>query len=343
MKTLYNKSFLKFSDFTSQEILYLLNFSKILKKKKQKNKEIKYLKNKKIILIFEQTSTRTRCAFEIAAYEQGAYTTILNPSDTHIKHKESIEDSIKIFNLLYDGIQYRGNSHNTIKLFKKYAKIPVWNGLTQKFHPTQVLADIFTMKEIYPNLSFFEIKCAYIGDAQNNISNTLLEAAKILKFQLTIIAPKKYWPKKEFLEKYIYNTTSKINNIQYTENISIGTKKIHFIYTDVWVSMTENENCWTKKIKDLLPYQVNENLIYHTKNPNIKILHCLPALHNQDSILGKKLHTLYNLKNGLEITHSIFKSKYNISFQQANNKLHTIKALLISNLCIFDSFKKIFK
>lgn len=329
MNTLYKKSFLKFSDYQKKEILYLLKISKILKNQK---KEKKFLKSKKIILIFEQSSTRTRCSFEIAAYEQGVYSTILNSNESHLGYKESIQDTTKILNKLYHGIQYRGTSHNTLKIFKKYATIPIWNGLSKLFHPTQILADLFTIKEIYPNLEFEEIKCAYIGDAQNNISNTLLEAAKILKFQLIIIAPKKYWPKKKFLDKYIYKTNTKINNIQYTENISIGTKNIHFLYTDVWVSMTEQEKNWKKKIYDLLPYQINSQLIKKINNPKLKILHCLPAFHNTQSTLSKKIHNKYNLKKGLEISEKIFKSQYNISFQQSYNKLFTLKALLISTL-----------
>ncbi|MGI4816641.1 MAG: ornithine carbamoyltransferase [Janthinobacterium lividum] len=336
MKTLYKKSFLQFSDFTQEEILYLIKLSRFIKNQKNKKKEKKYLKGKKIVLIFEKQSTRTRCAFEIAANDQGAYTTYIGPNDTHIGYKESVQDSAKILGTIYDGIQYRGYNDSVLYDFKKYSNKPVWNGLTNTFHPTQILADLFTMQEIYPNKKLQKIKCAYIGDAQNNIANTLLDAANFLNLKINIISPKIYQPKKNFLLNL--NKKRKKNiNILYTDNIKKGVKNVDFIYTDVWVSMGEKKSAWEKKINTLYPYQVNQKMLDMTKNPDIKILHCLPALHDKQSSLGLEIHNKFNIKNGLEISNDVFNSNFNISFQQSENRLHTIKALLISCLS-----KKIF-
>ncbi|VFP78220.1 Ornithine carbamoyltransferase subunit I [Buchnera aphidicola (Cinara cuneomaculata)] len=329
MKTLYQKSCLKLSDFTSKEIFYLIKLSKFLKTNKKNKKEKKYIKGKNIALIFEKPSTRTRCAFEVAAYDQGAHTTYIGPNDTHIGYKESIEDSAKVLGTMYDGIQYRGYSDSILTDLKNYSKIPVWNGLTDKFHPTQILADLLTIKETFPEKLLKTIHCAYVGDAQNNIANSLIEAANIINFKLNIISPTSYWPQKQYLSnKYpVYN-----KNIFYTSNVQEGVKNVDCIYTDVWVSLGENKDIWKKRIKELYPYQVNEKMIDLTNNPNIKILHCLPALHNKKSVIGFKIHNKFNIYNGLEITDNIFNSCINLSFQQSENRLHTIKALLVSCL-----------
>ncbi|VFP79240.1 ornithine carbamoyltransferase [Buchnera aphidicola] len=331
MKTLYKKSLLSLSDYTNKEIIYLIKLSKFLKQQKYNKKENKYIKGKNIVLIFEKESTRTRCAFEIAAYDQGANITYLGPNDTHIGYKESIQDSAKVLGKMYDAIQYRGHNDKIIKDFKKYSKIPVWNGLTDTFHPTQILADLLTIQEIKPKKSLKEIKCAYVGDAQNNIANTLLEAANIVGLKINIVAPKIYWPKKKFLFKKI-KYIKKNKNIICTENIKEGVKNVDFIYTDVWVSMGEKKNIWEKKIKELYPYQINKNMLKMTNNKNIKILHCLPALHDKKSMLGYEIHNKFHINNGLEITNDIFNSNINLSFKQSENKLHTIKALLVSCL-----------
>ncbi|VFP85974.1 Ornithine carbamoyltransferase subunit I [Buchnera aphidicola (Cinara pseudotaxifoliae)] len=336
MKTLYQKSFLKFSDFTYEEILYLIKLSKLVKRQKHNNTEQKHLKGKKIVLIFEKQSTRTRCAFEIAANDQGAYTTYIGPNDTHIGYKESIQDSAKILGQMYDGIQYRGYYDNILQNLKKYSNKPVWNGLTNTFHPTQILADLFTMIEACPNKKLQDIRCAYVGDAQNNIANTLLDAATFMKLKINIISPKIYQPKKIFLLK---SNKKKINNtnISFTNDVKKGVENVDFIYTDVWVSMGENKDVWKKKINALYPYQVNQNMLDMTKNSNVKVLHCLPALHDKQSSLGLEIHNQFNINNGLEISNEVFNSPVNISFQQSENRLHTIKALLISCLS-----KKIF-
>ncbi|ABJ90693.1 ornithine carbamoyltransferase [Buchnera aphidicola] len=326
MNTIYKKSFLKLSDLNYQEIIYLIKLSKFFKKKKKDKKEKKYLKGKNIVLIFEKQSTRTRCAFEVAAYDQGANTTYLSPTDTHMGYKESIHDTAKVLGKMYDGIQYRGYHDNILKKIQKYSKIPVWNGLTNTFHPTQILADLLTMTETLPKKSIQEITCAYIGDAKNNIANTLLEAANITGLKLNIISPENYWPKKNIRD--IKNK----KNILYTKNIEKGVYKVDFIYTDVWVSMGDKSMKWKKKIKELYDYQVNQKMLNMTKNSNVKILHCLPALHDKESTLGLKIHKKYNLKNGLEISNNVFFSKKNLCFEQSENRLHTIKALLVSCL-----------
>ncbi|AEH39820.1 ornithine carbamoyltransferase chain F [Buchnera aphidicola (Cinara tujafilina)] len=330
MKTLFKKNFLKFSDFTKKEILFLINFSIFLKKQKMKTKKIKFLKKKNIALIFEKKSTRTRCAFEIAARDQGAYTTYLNSKDTHLGYKESIEDTAKVLGCMYDGIQYRGYNDKTLHLLAKYSNIPVWNGLTDMFHPTQLLADLVTIVEIYPKILFEKLHIAYIGDAKNNIANTLIDAAYILGFNLNIIAPKIYWPEKNILN--MSKNNKKRAKITCTENIADGVKNIDFIYTDTWISMGDKKTCWKEKIENLKDYQVNQKILKLTKNVNIKILHCLPALHDKNSTIGLEIHKKYNFSSGIEISNDIFSSKANLSFQQSINKLHSAKALLISTL-----------
>lgn len=330
MKTLYKKNFLKFSDFTKKEIKFLINYSLDLKKQKKEKKEIQYLKKKNIALIFEKQSTRTRCAFEIAANDQGAHTTYLNSQDTHFGYKESIADTAKVLGCMYDGIQFRGYHDHTLNILAKYSKIPVWNGLTNNFHPTQLLADLVTIQEIYPNIALKDIQIAYVGDAKNNIAYTLLEAAQTIGFKLNIIAPKIYWPDKDIYN--IYQKKIKKNKITYTENIKEGVKNIDFIYTDTWISMGEKKTCWKEKITNLKKYQVNKKMLDLTNNPNIKILHCLPALHDKNSKISLEIHKKYNFSSGIEISNDIFASKDNLSFQQSLNKLHSIKALLITTL-----------
>ncbi|VFP83719.1 ornithine carbamoyltransferase [Buchnera aphidicola] len=331
MKTLYQKSCLKLSDFTYEEIFYLMKLSKFLKKNKHNKKEKKYIKGKNIALIFEKQSTRTRCAFEVAAYDQGAHTTYIGPNDTHIGYKESIEDSAKVLGTMYDGIQYRGYNDTILENLKKYSKIPIWNGLTDKFHPTQILADLFTIIETFPEKPLKKIHCAYVGDAQNNIANSLIEAANIINFKLNIVSPESYWPKKNFLNKK-YSLYNKRKNIIYTDKIIEGVKNVDLIYTDVWVSLGESDDMWKKRIEELYPYQVNKKMLNISNNPNIKILHCLPALHNKKSLIGLQLHNKFKFNNGLEITDDIFNSNINLSFRQSENRLHTIKALLVSCL-----------
>ncbi|XRX42792.1 MAG: ornithine carbamoyltransferase [Buchnera aphidicola (Eriosoma harunire)] len=330
---LYQRNILKLSNLTKIEIYYLIKLAQHLKIQKKNNIEKQYLKKKCIALIFDKASTRTRCSFEIAAYDQGAKTTYLGPGDTHLGNKESIEDTAKFIGLVYDGIQYRGHNHNNIKMLAKYSGVPVWNGLTQKYHPTQLLADLLTIIEFNPNqYDLSQITISYIGDATNNIASTIIEAATLIGFNLRIIAPKQYWPNKTFFNHH-QNKIKKFNKlILCTDDIKNGVHKTDYIYTDVWISMGELSNTFEKKISLLKPYQVNQEIIEATKNPNVKVLHCLPSLHDNKTEIGHTISKKYGLNNGIEITNDVFKSNEKYIFQQSENRLHTIKSILVSTL-----------
>lgn len=332
MNKLYQRDFLRLLDFTNTELKNIITLSKKLKKNKKNNQEVKLLKQKNIALIFEKESTRTRCAFEIAAFDQGAHVTYLGPGSTHLGTKESIEDTAKVLSRLYDGIQYRGHNHQTIEILAQHATIPIWNGLTEKFHPTQIIADLLTIKEIFPDKNFCDIKCAYVGDSHNNIGNTLLEAAAVVGLDLRLISPKECWPNKDLTS--ICKKIAKQNqgSIMCTESIEEGVNNADFIYTDVWVSMGENKKIWKERIKLLKNYQLNKSMVNMTNNNQVKILHCLPALHDQNTTIGKSILNEYGLKGGMEITDEIFKKHQNTIFEQAENRLHTIKAIIISSL-----------
>lgn len=334
MNQLYQRSFLRLMDFTVDEIKYLLRLSNYVKYQKNTQSEIQKLHKKNIVLIFENNSTRTRCAFEVAAFDQGACITCLTPNISQIGYKESIKDTAKILGRMYHGIQYRGYHQYIVETFSKYSGIPVWNGLTAKFHPTQLLADLMTIQEHSPNKKFSQIKLAYVGDTKNNIGNSLLEAAAIMGFDLRLIAPSVFWPTQDLFINYKKLAQSNHGNITLTEDISHGVQNVDFLYTDVWVSMGENEKIWEKRISLLSPYQVNKKMIQQTNNPNVKFLHCLPSLHNNDTTIGKKISNKYNLTNGLEVTNEIFESTHSIVFDQAENRLHTAKALMMATLLI---------
>lgn len=332
MNQLYHRSFLRLMDFTVDEIEYLLNLSMLLKRHKINQTEVQKLHGKNIVLIFENNSTRTRCAFEVAAFDQGACVTCLTPDISQIGHKESIKDTARILGRLYHGIQYRGYKQDTVNTLAKYANVPVWNGLTEKFHPTQLLADLMTMQEQVPHKSLNKVKLAYVGDARNNIGNSLLEAAIIMGFDLRLVSPEEFWPSLELSLIYQNFKKNYKNNVKFTSNIKDGVKNVDFLYTDVWVSMGENEKVWKNRIELLSSYQVNKYMITQTNNPNVKFMHCLPALHNSETIIGKKIANKYNLRDGLEVTNEIFESEYSVVFDQAENRLHTIKALLMTTL-----------
>ncbi|QJC35637.1 ornithine carbamoyltransferase [Enterobacteriaceae endosymbiont of Donacia sparganii] len=337
MNQFYNKHFLKLSDFSKKDLYELIKISEKLKYKKKKFKEEKKLINKNIILIYEKNSTRTRCSFEIACFDQGANITYLNIKDSHIGYKESLKDSARILSNMYHGLQYRGQYQKNIEVIAKYASIPVWNGLTNEFHPTQILADLLTIKENLKNKKIEQIKLSYIGDINNNISYSLIEASIIIGFKLCLISPQKL---KSNNNKYINNIIKKIkynNNIHITNNINFGIKNTDFIYTDVWLSMGEKESpqLWEKKIKELHTYQVNKSLLMKSQNNNIKVMHCLPSLHlynHYKNLFNKAIIAKYNLYNGLEITDEVFESNNSIIFQQAENKIHTMKAIIITSL-----------
>ncbi|QJC33238.1 ornithine carbamoyltransferase [Enterobacteriaceae endosymbiont of Donacia clavipes] len=337
MNQFYNKHFLKLSDFSKKDIFELIKISEKLKYDKKNFQEKKTLINKNIILIFEKNSTRTRCSFEIACFDQGANVTYLDIKNSHIGYKESLKDSARILSNMYNGLQYRGKYQKNLEIFAKYSKIPVWNGLTNEFHPTQILADLLTIKEHTKNKNIDQIKLSYIGDINNNISLSLIEASIIIDFELYLISPQKIEANNN---PYINNILKKIKNknkIHITNNIDIGIKNADFVYTDVWLSMGEKTSLklWEKKIKIFSNYQVNKLLLIKSNNPNIKVMHCLPSLHlynHYKKLFTKEIISKYKLFNGLEITNEVFESNNSIIFQQAENKIHTIKAVMTSTL-----------
>ncbi|BAO00355.1 ArgI protein [Candidatus Pantoea carbekii] len=293
---------------------------------------MQYLKGKNIALIFEKDSTRTRCAFEIAAYDQGANVTYLSPNNSQIGYKESMKDTARVLSRIYDGIQYRGYEQTLLETLSKYSNIPVWNGLTNEFHPTQLLADLLTMQEHLPSKALRDMIVVYVGDARNNISNSLLEAAALVGLDLRLIAPKVYWPEKLLIAQCRANEKKTGCKITLTENIAEGTKNADFIYTDVWVSMGEPQSFWKERINLLKPYQVNSKMLNLTGNPKIKFLHCLPAFHDTHTILGKQISENYHLYEGMEVTNEVFESSHSIVFDQAENRMHAIKAVMVATL-----------
>ncbi|WP_343189803.1 ornithine carbamoyltransferase [Buchnera aphidicola] len=331
--SLYKKSLLSLKDINKNEIKKILLLSKKLKYLKKINKQKSFLNGKKIVSIFELNSTRTRCAFEISAFDQKINITNLDVKNTHMGEKESIEDTIKIFNCMYDAIQYRGPSHKIIKEIKKYSTIPVWNALTDKYHPIQILSDLLTISEYSKyKENFSKINLAYIGDCKNNIANTILEASNILDIKINMISNKKFLPSKKEINYIINSKKNKHTKIFCTEDKEKGLKNIDFIYTDTWLSMNQNFRELDKKIKLLKKYQVNKNLLEKTKNQDIKILHCMPAIHDEKTELSKKIFKKFNIKNGLEITDDVFNSKNSLIFEQVKNKIYVIQAIMILSL-----------
>ncbi|MGK2896855.1 MAG: ornithine carbamoyltransferase [Candidatus Makana argininalis] len=332
MNSLFKRNFLRLIDFSENEIKKILLFSNYLKKCKQLGTEIKYLDGKNILLIFEKKSTRTRCSFEVSAFDQGANITYLDENTSQINQKESIKDTAIVAGQIYDGIQYRGYNHKYIENIAKYSKVPVWNGLTNEFHPTQVVADLFTIKEMIPYKPFNKINLTYIGDSSNNIGNSLLEASAVTGINLTLISPKCYFPDKNLVNYCKLLSKNKGGDIKITEDIKIGVKSSDFIYTDVWFSMGDDKNTWKERINALRKYQVNSDIINLTDNKNIKFLHCLPSFHDSNSNIGKKISKKYGFVNGIEVTNDVFESDYSLVFQQAENRLHTIKAIMVYTL-----------
>ena len=329
-KKLSNKSFLKLSDFTNSEIEYLLRLSKKLKKQTNSSNEKKQLKGKNIALIFEKSSTRTRCAFEVAAFQQGANVTYLSPSNSQFGYKETVEDSARVLGRMYDAIGYRGFSQQTVEKLAEYSGIPVWNGLTDEFHPTQILADFLTIIE-HSDKPLSKNKLCYIGNANNNVTNSLMIGSAIMGLDFRIIAPKEFQPKKEFVELSHRILKKSNGKLTVSDKIESTIKGIDFIYTDVWLSMGEPEEEWKKRIDILLPYQVNEKLLEYCGNKNVKFLHCLPAFHNKETAVGKGIFDKFGI-DAMEVTDEVFESKHSIVFDQAENRLHTIKAVMMATL-----------
>ncbi|CCK00601.1 Ornithine carbamoyltransferase [Cronobacter malonaticus 507] len=322
MSALYQKSFLKLLDFTPAQIRLLLELSAKLKSDKKNGVEVQKLAGKNIALIFEKDSTRTRCSFEVAAYDQGARVTYLGPSGSQIGHKESIKDTARVLGRMYDGIQYRGFGQEIVETLAEFAGVPVWNGLTDEFHPTQLLADLLTMQEHLPGKAFNEMTLVYAGDARNNMGNSMLEAAALMSLDLRLVAPQSCWPAAELVAECQAMAKETGGRITLTEDIAAGVKGADFIYTDVWVSMGEAKEKWAERIALLRPYQVNSQMLALTGNPNVKFLHCLPAFHDDQTTLGKQMVQEYGLKGGMEVTDEVFESSHSIVFDQAEMFIH---------------------
>lgn len=327
---LKNRSFLTLLDFSPKEIEFLLKLSADLKAAKYGGYEKKTMTGKNIALIFEKTSTRTRCAFETAAYDQGANVTYLGPSGTQIGAKESMKDTARVLGRMYDGIEYRGFAQETVEDLAKYSGVPVWNGLTDRFHPTQLLADVLTMKE-HSNKNYNEISFTYLGDARNNVANSLLVGGVKLGMDVRFAAPKDLQPCEKLVEmcQEIANETGA--KITITDDIETAVKGSDFLYTDVWVSMGEADSVWKERIALLKDYQVNAEVMKMTGNPKTKFLHCLPAFHNRETKVGEEVFQKFGL-DGLEVTEDVFESEASVVFDQAENRLHTIKAVMVATL-----------
>ncbi len=332
MRQFYQRHFLRLLDFTPAEINALLALATELKIAKKNGEEIQRLKGKNIALIFEKDSTRTRCSFEVAAFDQGANVTYLGANGSQIGHKESIKDTARVLGRLYDGIQYRGHGQEIVETLAQYAGVPVWNGLTNEFHPTQLLADLLTMQEHLPQKSLRDMTFVYVGDARNNMGNSMLEAAALVGLDLRLVAPKGCWPDEALVAECRQAAINTGGKITLTESISEGVRGADFIYTDVWVSMGEAKSVWQERIALLRNYQVNMAMLEQTGNPQVKFLHCLPAFHDDKTTLGQQVAEQYGLHGGMEVTDEVFESPHSIVFDQAENRLHTIKAVMVATL-----------
>jgi len=327
---LRNRHFLKLLDFTPEEIGFLLNLSADLKKAKYSGTEQQLVKGKNIALIFEKTSTRTRCAFEVAAFDQGAHVTYLGPTGSQIGQKESMKDTARVLGRMYDAIEYRGYGQAVVEELARYAGVPVWNGLTNEFHPTQILADFMTMLE-HTDKPLNRISFCYLGDARYNMGNSLLAGAAKMGMDFRTAAPLAFQQDKELVAtcKAVAKETGA--KLTITDNVEEAVRGVDFLYTDVWVSMGEPESVWEERIKLLKPYQVNMHVIRKTGNSNVKFLHCLPAFHNRETLTGENIFRKYGL-DGMEVTEDVFESKHSIVFDEAENRLHTIKAVMVATL-----------
>ena len=327
---LRNRSFLKLLDFSPKEIQYLLDLARDLKRAKYTGTEQPTLKGKNIALIFEKTSTRTRCAFETAAYDQGAHVTYLGPTGSQIGVKESMKDTARVLGRMYDGIEYRGFAQKTVEELAEYAGVPVWNGLTNEFHPTQILADFLTMSE-HVDKPLSQVSYAYLGDARFNMGNSLLVGGAKMGMDVRIVAPKALQPAKELVDRCMAIAKETGARITITDDPVSGVKGCDFLYTDVWVSMGEPAEVWAERIAMLKPYQVNRQLMATTGNPKCKFMHCLPAYHNLETQVGRDVHEKFGL-DGIEVTEDVFEGDSSIVFDEAENRMHTIKAVMVATL-----------
>jgi len=327
---LRNRNFLKLLDFTPKEIQHLLDLSANLKAAKYAGIEQQKLKGKNIVLLFEKDSTRTRCAFEVAALDQGAHVTYLGPAGSQMGKKESMKDTARVLGRMYDGIEYRGYAQEIVETLGEYAGVPVWNGLTTEFHPTQILADFLTMMENIDK-PLNKVSFAYLGDARNNMGNSLMVGAAKMGMDFRAVAPKEFLPAKELVDKCKEIAKETGAKITLTDNVEKGVKGVDFLYTDVWVSMGEAPEEWAKRIKLMLPYQINMDVVKKTGNPNVKFLHCLPSFHNRETTLGEEIFQKFGIPE-MEVSDEVFESPMSLVFDEAENRLHTIKAVMVATL-----------
>ncbi len=327
---LRNRNFLKLLDFTPKEIKFMLDMAMDLKTAKYAGTEQQKLKGKNIALIFEKSSTRTRCAFETAVHDQGGNVTYLGPSGSQIGTKETMKDTARVLGRMYDGIEYRGFGQEIVEELGQYAGVPVWNGLTNEFHPTQILADFLTMME-HSDKPLHQISFAYLGDARNNMGNSLMIGAAKMGMDFRAVAPKAVQPADELVAQARDIARETGATITITDNVEEGVKGCDFLYTDVWVSMGEPDEVWKERIELLKPYQVNKAVMEATGNPKVKFMHCLPAFHNRDTKVGEEIYQKFGI-DAMEVTDEVFESEASIVFDEAENRLHTIKAVMVATL-----------
>jgi ornithine carbamoyltransferase len=327
---LRNRSFVKLLDYTATEINFLLDLSKQLKAAKYAGYEQPRLRSKNVALIFEKSSTRTRVAFEVAAYDQGAHVTYLGPSGSQIGHKESMKDTARVLGRVYDGIEYRGFAQETVENLAAHAGVPVWNGLTNEYHPTQILADFLTMDE-HSRKPLEEVAYCYLGDAANNVGNSLLVGGAIMGMDVRICAPRDLWPEDELVATCREIGARSGARITLTDNIDEGVGGADFLYTDVWVSMGEPPELWAKRIEQLLPYQINADVMRRSGNPAVKFMHCLPAFHNRETTVGEDIYQKFDIES-MEVSEEVFESEASIVFDEAENRMHTIKAIMVATM-----------
>src|SRR4051794_31014578 len=327
---LHGRHLLKLDDFTPQEITYLLDLAAELKAAKKEGREEQQLVGKEIALIFEKDSTRTRCAFEVAAYDQGAHVTFIGPGGSHMGHKETVKDTARVLGRMYDAIEYRGFAETTADELAKWAGVPVYNGLTDEWHPTQILADFLTFKEHVPK-AFEDVVFCYLGDARFNMANSYLIGGAKLGMDVRIAAPKSLWPSDEFVRLANELSGETGARVTITEDVAEAVRGCDVLLTDVWVSMGEAPEVWKERIELLLPYQINAETMALTGNEDVKFMHCLPAFHNTDTEVGKELFEKYGL-DALEVTEEVFESPASVVFDEAENRLHTIKAVMVATL-----------
>ena len=328
---LRNRSLLTVQEYTPREFRYLLDLARDLKRAKYAGTEQKHLAGKEICLIFEKSSTRTRCAFEVACYDQGAHVTYLDPTGSQIGHKESFKDTARVLGRMYDAIEYRGKSQKGVEQLAEYAGVPVFNGLTDEYHPTQMLADVMTMRE-HSDRPLSEIKYAFFGDTRNNMGHSLMIVGCLLGMDVRICGPKALWPSEEYVNIATQLQAQSGARLTITDDAREAVRGVDFVHTDVWVSMGEPKEVWKERIELLHPYQVTTDLINASGNPQVKFMHCLPAFHDEETVVGKEIAEHFGLRGGVEVTDEVFESRRNIAFEQAENRMHTIKAILVSTL-----------